>query len=48
VLTAHPAFGRWLKRTGLCGIPEDFATPGEVNAVTGDDRQPRRVLMPRI
>jgi membrane glycosyltransferase len=33
VLTAHPDFGRALKRAGLCGIPEDFATPGEVNAV---------------
>jgi membrane glycosyltransferase len=35
VLTAHPAFGRVLQRLGLCGIPEDFATPGEVNAVMG-------------
>jgi membrane glycosyltransferase len=33
VLTAHPVFGRALQRLGLCGIPEDFATPGEVNAV---------------
>jgi membrane glycosyltransferase len=36
VLTAHPAFGRALQRLGLCGIPEDFATPGEVNTVMGD------------
>jgi membrane glycosyltransferase len=35
VLTAHPAFGRALQRAGLCGIPEDFATPGEVSAVMG-------------
>jgi membrane glycosyltransferase len=35
--TAHPAFGRWLQRLGLCGIPEDFATPGEVNAVMVSD-----------
>ena len=36
VLTAHPAFGKALQRLGLCGIPEDFATPGEVNAVVSD------------
>ncbi|HEY1246054.1 MAG TPA: glucans biosynthesis glucosyltransferase MdoH [Hyphomicrobiaceae bacterium] len=36
VLTAHPAFGSALQRLGLCGIPEDFATPGEVNTVMGD------------
>ena len=36
VLTAHPAFGGWLQRLGLCGIPEDFATPGEVHAVMRD------------
>jgi membrane glycosyltransferase len=36
VLTAHPDFGRALQRLGLCGIPEDFATPGEVNTVMGD------------
>jgi membrane glycosyltransferase len=39
VLTAHPAFGRALKRSGLCGIPEDFSTPGEVSAVVGGLRQ---------
>jgi membrane glycosyltransferase len=38
VLTAHPAFGRALQRLGLCGIPEDFDTPGEVAAVTGGER----------
>jgi membrane glycosyltransferase len=36
VLTAHPPFGRALQRLGLCGVPEDFATPGEVNAVMGN------------
>src|SRR5690606_21570924 len=34
VLTAHPAFGRWLRRLRLCGIPEDFDAPEEINAVT--------------
>ena len=38
VLTAHPAFGRALQRLGLCGIPEDFVTPGEVAAVMGGER----------
>ena len=38
VLTAHPAFGRFLQWLGLCGIPEDFATPAEVNAVMGSGR----------
>lgn len=33
MLTASPALGRWMKRAGLCGIPEDFATPPEVAAV---------------
>jgi membrane glycosyltransferase len=33
VLTADPAFGRFLQWLGICGIPEDFATPGEVHAV---------------
>jgi len=37
VATAHPAFGRALQRLGLCGIPEDFATPGEVSAVMAAD-----------
>ncbi len=38
VLTAHPAFGRALQRLGLCGIPEDFDTPGEVSSVMGGER----------
>ncbi|MBO0763869.1 MAG: glucans biosynthesis glucosyltransferase MdoH [Hyphomicrobiaceae bacterium] len=36
VLTANPAFGKTLQRLGLCGIPEDFAMPGEVDAVMGN------------
>jgi membrane glycosyltransferase len=32
VLTADPAFGRALKRLGLCGIPEDFTPPSEILA----------------
>jgi membrane glycosyltransferase len=35
VLTADPALGHWMRRWGLCGIPEDFDTPGEVRAVMG-------------
>jgi membrane glycosyltransferase len=37
--TAHPAFGRSLQRLGLCGVPEDFAMPREVNAVMGNGRR---------
>lgn len=33
VLTAEPAVGRFLERTGICGVPEDFAPPPEVEAV---------------
>jgi len=33
VLTANPALGRLLKATGICGIPEDFAPPPEIQAV---------------
>jgi membrane glycosyltransferase len=33
VLTANPDLGRALQRLGLCGIPEDFAPPPEVDAV---------------
>jgi membrane glycosyltransferase len=35
VLTANPALGAWMKRTGIAGIPEDFDTPKEVAAVMG-------------
>jgi membrane glycosyltransferase len=38
VLTADPALGHWMRRWGLCGIPEDFDTPGEVRAVMGSGR----------
>ncbi len=30
VVTANPAIGQWMRRTGLAGIPEDFAAPAEV------------------
>ncbi len=33
VLTAVPELGRLLKSAGLCGIPEDFDPPAEVQAV---------------
>ena len=33
VLTAKPAVGRFLRRHGIAGIPEDFATPHEIRAV---------------
>ncbi len=33
VLTADPRLGRALQRLGLCGIPEDFEPPAEINAV---------------
>ena len=33
VLTADPGLGRALQRLGVCGIPEDFDPPAEVEAV---------------
>jgi membrane glycosyltransferase len=33
VLTADPRLGRALQQLGLCGIPEDFEPPAEINAV---------------
>jgi membrane glycosyltransferase len=33
VITASPSLGRWFKRLGLCGIPEDFSEPAEIKAV---------------
>jgi membrane glycosyltransferase len=33
VLTASPALGRWFRRVGLAGIPEDFDPPPEIRAV---------------
>lgn len=35
MVTADPAFGRWLARFKLCAIPEEFAAPAEVAAVQG-------------
>ncbi len=35
VATASPELGRWMKRAGLCAIPEDFAPPKEILAVMG-------------
>jgi membrane glycosyltransferase len=33
VATASPALGRWMRRTGLAGIPEDFEAPAELEAI---------------
>src|SRR5690606_16913940 len=33
VLSAHPAVGWLLQKAALCGIPEDFDPPPEVQAV---------------
>lgn len=33
VVTANPAVGAWMRRTGLCGIPEEFALPPEIAAL---------------
>jgi membrane glycosyltransferase len=38
VLTADPGLGRALRRWGICGIPEDFVPPAEVDAVMGNVR----------
>lgn len=35
VATAAPGVGRFMKRTGLAGIPEDFNPPPEIRAVQG-------------
>jgi membrane glycosyltransferase len=32
VLTASPALGRWMKRCGIAGIPEDFDPPAEIRS----------------
>lgn len=39
VLTADPSFGRALKTTGLCGIPEDFSPPAEIAAVAALEQE---------
>jgi len=33
MVTANPRLGLWMKRAGLCGIPEDFTAPKEIRAV---------------
>jgi len=33
VVTASPELGRWFKKLGLCGIPEDFSEPAGITAV---------------
>ncbi len=38
MVTASPALGRWFRRVGLCGIPEDFAAPPELVAVQASAR----------
>ena len=35
VVTANPALGRFMKRHGIAGIPEDFAPPAEIAEVLG-------------
>jgi membrane glycosyltransferase len=40
VLTADPRLGRALQKLGVCGIPEDFHAPPEVNTVMGNAGQP--------
>ena len=32
VLTADPRLGAWMRRAGLCAIPEDLDPPPEVAA----------------
>jgi membrane glycosyltransferase len=44
VLTADPSFGRVLKETGLCGIPEDFDPPPEIRALEPGHRGPGSAL----
>ena len=34
VMTASPALGRFMRRHGIAGIPEDFAAPPELRAVS--------------
>jgi len=36
VATADPRFGAWMRRVGLCAIPEDFAPPPEIRAARGE------------
>jgi membrane glycosyltransferase len=36
VATADPRIGAWMRRVGLCAIPEDFAPPPEIRAARGE------------
>ncbi|MGI9424692.1 MAG: glucans biosynthesis glucosyltransferase MdoH [Hyphomicrobiaceae bacterium] len=38
VISAHPAVGRWMRSTGLAGIPEDFDPPWEVQRAVDEHR----------
>jgi membrane glycosyltransferase len=40
VLTAHPGFGRWAERTGLCAVPEEIAPPEVLRRLGGADPEP--------
>ncbi len=42
VITALPALGLWFSKAGLCGIPEDFATPPEIVEVQAEHMQGER------
>ena len=44
VLSALPRFGRALIRFGLCGTPEEIATPPEIRAVLQAEPMSRPVL----
>jgi membrane glycosyltransferase len=41
VLTAHPAFGRWTQRIGLCAIPDEIEVPESIARVEAAVAQPR-------
>ncbi|MCK0207972.1 glucans biosynthesis glucosyltransferase MdoH [Starkeya koreensis] len=42
VLTAEPAFGRWMVRHGLCAMPEESALPDSLAALTQESDLPLR------
>jgi membrane glycosyltransferase len=35
VWLSNPTFGNRMAKTRICGIPEEFETPAEINAVQG-------------
>ncbi|MEO1491103.1 MAG: glucans biosynthesis glucosyltransferase MdoH [Pseudomonadota bacterium] len=41
VLTAHPAFGRWSQRVGLCAIPDEIEMPESIARVEAAVARPR-------